>query len=163
MLALSGELNRRMFGRSARPKLPAHISKYAWKPDPRPEDQNRRSIYVLAKRNMRYPLFDAFDLPDMHNSCARRLTTTTAPQALLLLNGEFALERARVLAATLRERFGKDTTALVDHAYRLAWGRRPSAEEVRLGVRFLSTRTEALRDSPCRRWRRPSRTSATPC
>ncbi len=145
MLALSGELNSRTFGPSARPALPAGISKYAWKPDPRPEDQNRRSIYVFARRNMRYPLFDAFDLPDMHNSCARRLTTTTAPQALLLLNGDFSLERGRRLAAILRERFGVEDTALVTHAYRLAWGRRPSAEEIRLGLRFISRQAETLR------------------
>ncbi len=43
MLALSGELNLRMFGPSARPPLPDKISKYAWKADARPEDQNRRS------------------------------------------------------------------------------------------------------------------------
>ncbi len=49
-------------------------------------DRQRRSIYILAKRNMRYPLFDAFDWPDLHNSCSRRVMTTTAPQALLLLN-----------------------------------------------------------------------------
>ena len=95
MLAVTGELNPRMFGVSARPKLPAHISSYAWKADAKPENQNRRSIYVFAKRNLRYPLFDAFDLPDQHNSCSRRAVTTTAPQALLLLDGEFALDRAR--------------------------------------------------------------------
>jgi hypothetical protein len=146
MLAVSGELNLRMFGVSARPKLPANISKYAWKPDPRPEDQDRRSIYVLARRNMRYPLFDAFDLPDMHNSCARRLTTTTAPQALLLLNGDFALESGRRLAAALRERFSDDDAAAITHAYRLAWGRRPSAQEIQLGLRFLNTRNATLAD-----------------
>ena len=144
MLALSGELNPHMFGPSARPLLPANISKYAWKPDSRPVDRNRRSIYVLAKRNMRFPLFDAFDLPDMHNSCARRLTTTTAPQALLLLNGDFALERAQRLAAKLRQRFGADETALVNRAYRLAWGRPPNSEETRLGLRFLAAQTDAL-------------------
>ncbi len=60
-LALSGELNLRMYGPSARPKLPEKISNYAWKPDAKAEDQNRRSVYVFVKRNMRYPLFDAFD------------------------------------------------------------------------------------------------------
>jgi hypothetical protein len=146
MLAVSGDLNLRMFGVSARPKLPANISKYAWKPDARPEDQDRRSIYVLARRNMRYPLFDAFDLPDMHNSCARRLTTTTAPQALLLLNGDFALESGQRLAAALRERFSDDDTAAVTHAYRLVWGRQPSAKEIQLGLRFLNTQSDALAD-----------------
>jgi hypothetical protein len=145
MLALSGELNLQMFGPSARPKLPANISKYAWKPDARQEDQHRRSIYVLAKRNMRYPLFDAFDLPDMHNSCARRLTTTTAPQALLLLNGDFALECGQRFAASLCERHGDDETHLVAEAYRLAWGRAASAEEMQLGLRFLSALAEELR------------------
>jgi hypothetical protein len=150
MLALSGELNLRMFGTSARPPLPDKISKYAWKPDARPEDQNRRSVYVLAKRNMRYPLFDAFDYPDMHNSCGRRVHTTTAPQALLLLNGDFARERAQRLAGSLQHRFPADEAGLVSRAYRLAWGRQPRADEVRMGLRFLSTQAEVLRarDSP---------------
>jgi hypothetical protein len=144
MLALTGALNFRMFGPSARPKLPDNISKYAWKPDPRPEDRHRRSIYVLAQRNMRYPLFDAFDLPDMHNSCSRRLTTTTAPQALLLLNGDFALERGKAFAATLHEQFGEDEERMIAYGHRLVWGRQPSAEEVRLGLRFLSKQAELL-------------------
>src|SRR5262249_51754979 len=132
----SGELNPRMFGPSARPKLPEKVSNYAWKPDPKPEDQNRRSVYVFVKRNMRYPLFDAFDLPDLHSSCGRRTNTTTAPQALLLLNGEVTLERAQRLAADLLAREADDE-ALVRRAYRLAWARTPTAEEVRLGVKFL--------------------------
>ncbi len=145
MLALSGELSVRMFGPSAKPKLPANISKYAWKPDAAPQDRHRRSIYVLAKRNMRYPLFDAFDLPDMHNCCSRRLTTTTSPQALLLLNGDVALERGQRLAEILSERFGDNDAQLVAEAYRLAWGRRADKDEIQLGVRFLEQRSEQLR------------------
>jgi hypothetical protein len=137
LLGLTGELNTRMFGVSARPKLPAGLSSYAWKPDDRPGDQDRRSVYVFAKRNLRYPLFDAFDLPDMHNSCARRTTTTTAPQALVLLNGDFTLERARRWADELLTRFPQDDRALVAQAYRAAWGRRPTDEEVALGLDFL--------------------------
>src|SRR5260370_10022950 len=45
MLSLSGDLNLRMYGVSARPKLPEKISTYSWKPDAKIEDQNRRSIY----------------------------------------------------------------------------------------------------------------------
>ena len=145
MLALTDELNFRMFGPSARPKLPEKISKYAWKPDPRPQDRHRRSIYVLAQRNMRYPFFDVFDQPDMHNSCSRRLTTTTAPQALLLLNGDFTLERGQALAETLHKRFGGDEARMIASGYRLAWNRQPSTEEIQLGLRFLSKQTEKLR------------------
>jgi hypothetical protein len=145
MLTLSGEYNPRMFGKSALPKLPAKISKYAWKPNARVADRHRRSVYVLAKRNMRYPMFDAFDLPDMHNSCARRAKTTTAPQALLLLNGDFTQERAEKWARRLSERFPESETALVAHAYQEAWGRVPTDEEVQMGVRFLSTQTGRLK------------------
>ncbi len=97
MLDVAGDLNLRMYGPSAHPELPDGLGNHAWKPDAKPEDRNRRSIYVLAKRNLRLPLLDAFDLPDMHNSCARRSSTTTAPQALLMLNSEFALGEARAL------------------------------------------------------------------
>jgi hypothetical protein len=145
LLVLSGDLNPRMYGPSARPELPPRLSKYAWKPDPRPEDRNRRSVYVLVKRNLRYPLFDAFDWPDLHNSCSRRVNTTTAPQALLLLNGDFTLERAGHLATALLERHPEPDTALVTLAYRSAWGRKPDTEEVRLGLKFLAKQTEVIR------------------
>src|SRR5205807_432961 len=137
MLSLSGELNPRMYGVSARPKLPERISSYAWKPDAKAADEQRRSIYVFAKRNMRYPMFDAFDLPDMHNSCARRTQTTTAPQALLLLNGDFTLERARRWASQLVAGHAEDERGLVAEAYRAAWGRPATDEEIQLGLKFL--------------------------
>ncbi len=145
LLSLSGELNLRMYGPSARPKLPDKISSYAWKPDAKPEDQNRRSVYVLVKRNLRYPLFDAFDGPDLHNSCPRRANTTTAPQALLLLNGEFAEERAQRLGTDILAQHGSDDAGLVTHVYRSAWGRNPTSEEVRLGVKFVTEQTARLK------------------
>ena len=145
LLALSGDLNLRMFGPSARPKLPEKISNYAWKPDPKPEDQNRRSVYVFVKRNMRYPLFDAFDWPDLHNSCSRRVNTTTAPQALQMLNGEFAKERAQRLGSDLLRKYSDDDAGLVAYAYRAAWGRDPTSEELRLGMQFVAEQTTRVR------------------
>ena len=121
------------------------MSNYAWKPDAAPADQNRRSVYVFVKRNMRYPLFDAFDWPDLHNSCSRRVNTTTAPQALLLLNGELTHENARVWGAKLIARHGSDDEAIVAHAYRAAWSRPATADEVRLGTRFITAQAERLR------------------
>ena len=162
MLAVSGELNLRMFGPSARPKLPDNISKYAWKPDARPQDQHRRSIYVLAKRNMRYPLFDAFDLPDMHNSCARRLTTTTAPQALLLLNGDFALERGQRLAAVLHERFGDDEARMIAEALSPGLGPPASRGGDSTGFAFPQPADEARLPSTRRFDRRRDSSPAPP-
>ena len=143
MLQVSGELNPRMFGPSAKPQLPKDLSNLAWKPDEKEEDQNRRSIYVLAKRNLRYPLFDAFDLPDMHHSCARRPTTITAPQALLLLNSEFSCDRARHWAGRLLADDSDDDAALVTRAYKAAFGRAPQSDEIVMGREFIQAQTAA--------------------
>ncbi len=138
MLACSGELQFRMFGPSARPELPANLSRYAWKPDSLPEQRNRRSIYVYVKRNCKYPLFEAFDQPDLFNSCARRAQTTTAPQALCLLNGEFVRQRALAWAERLLHAYPDSSQALVQHAWRQAFGRPPTPQESELALRFLS-------------------------
>jgi hypothetical protein len=137
VLSLAGTLNARMFGPSARPQLPDGISSYAWKADPCPADQQRRSVYVFAKRNMRYPMFDAFDQPDMHNSCARRSQTTTAPQALLLLNSPDVRKAATAWSERLLERYPDGDRSLVAYAYRECWGRPPTEAEIDLGLGFL--------------------------
>jgi hypothetical protein len=146
VLFLASDLNTRMQGPSCRPELPAHISNYAWKPDPQPVERNRRAIYILAKRNMRYPLFDAFDLPDMHNSCARRSQTTTAPQALLMLNGEFVQEQARSWGQKLEQSFSGDVRSQIAFAYRCAWGRAATDDEICLGLTYLRQPGVALGD-----------------
>jgi len=145
MLQISGELSLRMHGPSAKPKLPAALGvRYSWTPDPKLDDQNRRSIYVMARRNMRYPLFDVFDMPDQHNPCACRSLTTTAPQALLMLNGDFTQERAQAWAMKLLKQHGSNLDALCEQVYRTAWGRSPRPVEVRIGRQFIETQTDAL-------------------
>jgi hypothetical protein len=145
MLQLSGELAYRMFGTSARPELPAGVaSKSAWKPNAKASDRNRRSIYVLAKRNLRYPLLEIFDWPDLHNSCPLRSATTTAPQALALLNGEFALERAQRWSGRLLVEHGQDSPALVRAAMAEAYVGEPAEEQVRAGEEFLAGQTAAI-------------------
>ncbi|HEV3138625.1 MAG TPA: DUF1549 and DUF1553 domain-containing protein, partial [Pirellulales bacterium] len=138
MLELAGQLNDEMFGPSARPELPSGIApKLAWQPDATAGQRNRRSIYVIAKRNMRYPLLDIFDLPDMHNSCPQRSITTTAPQALALLNSEFTIEQAQHWSGRLLGEHGLDLAALVRAAYVAAFARPASDEQLRIAREFL--------------------------
>jgi hypothetical protein len=137
MLAVSAELNLRMHGPSARPVLPEGISaRYAWKPDAEAADRNRRSVYVFAKRNLRYPLFEAFDQPDLFQSCSRRAVTVTAPQSLLLLNSGLALDLAEAWAGRLFEA-RHDPRELVEGAYLTAFSRPPSEQETEAAVAFL--------------------------
>jgi hypothetical protein len=148
MLALSRQLNPRMYGPSARPELPEGISeKTAWQPDKRAEDRNRRSIYVFAKRNLRYPLLDVFDLPDMHNSCPERSKTTTAPQALELMNGEFTLEQARHWAGRLLSQHGSDLDTLVRAAFAEAFARSIDEQERAAATEFLKRQADVIANS----------------
>ncbi len=142
MLQVAGRLNGRMFGPGVHPPLPEGVSpRYAWEPDVNTAEHTRRSIYVLAKRNMRFPLLDVFDLPDMHASCARRSTATNAPQALLMLNSRLTQQLARGWANRLIARFGEDLSPLIDEAYHVAFGRAADSEEIEAAQRFLIEHT----------------------
>jgi hypothetical protein len=138
-LEVSGQLSGCLYGPAAHPELPALMmdSRYAWDPDGRAADRNRRSVYVLARRNLPYPLFAAFDVPDRHTSCPARATTVTAPQALAMLNGELTLGCARRLAGRLLATHGPDTRALVRAGYRAAFGRDPAPDERAAAEQFI--------------------------
>jgi hypothetical protein len=145
MLQIAGELNLEMHGPSARPLLPAGVSdRYAWEPDKDPAQRNRRSIYILAKRNLRYPLFEVFDQPDLHQSCPRRAMTITAPQSLAMLNSELTLDLAQKWAHRLIAAHGDSPDDLIQAAYRAAFGRDASAKEIDLGKQFLAKESKLI-------------------
>lgn len=147
-LQLSGELNEAVGGPSSCPTLPAALqeSRYSWEADTIPGKQNRRSAYVITMRNMRYPLFEAFDQPDRINSCPQRLNTTSAPQSLVLLNGplnDYALNWAKRLTAD-----GSHPRAAVDRAYQELYARLPTPEERTEAQAFLEQQTRVVAEVP---------------
>ncbi len=99
---------------------------------------------MIAKRNLRYPLLDIFDLPDMHNSCPRRSATTTAPQALALLNSDFTLALAQQWSGQLLIEYPADLESLTRAAMTQSFGRPPSAKQLRLASEFLAHQTAAI-------------------
>src|SRR5205814_6873010 len=89
MLSAAGRLSLRRGGPGVRPPLPAEVAATLlntkqWIVSPDAEDHRRRSIYLFVRRNLRYPLFDAFDRPDTNASCPRRHPSTLPPQSLIL-------------------------------------------------------------------------------
>lgn len=143
MLQLAGRLNRVGGGPGVRPPLPAELKKTLlknqWNESPDPADHVRRSIYVFARRNLRYPIFEAFDRPDANASCPRRNRSTTAPQSLMLLNGELPNQLAAATAARIRDRSPDATSAeQIASAFRMILAREPTPEEQRIAQRFLS-------------------------
>jgi hypothetical protein len=150
MLASAERLSLRKGGLGVMPELPDELTvtllKDQWKTTPDEEDHRRRSIYIFARRNLRFPLFEAFDRPDTNASCAARTQTTIAPQALLLLNSEFSLSAARGLAEFVRSHAGTDPDQQIELVYRRALGRAPTELQLTRAQSFLDERTEASRD-----------------
>jgi hypothetical protein len=144
MLAVSGRMNPKEGGPSVivpiDPELVHALYKpWQWAVTKDPAEHNRRGVYLLAKRNLRLPFMEVFDAPDAQVSCPRRESSTHAPQALELLNGDFSNRQADALAARLDTEAGKDRARQVDLAYRLATGRPPSPKEKQLALAFLKT------------------------
>jgi hypothetical protein len=141
-LMVSGTLNLKAGGPSVYPDLPAGMPapRGGWKVST-PEERNRRSVYIFIRRNSRYPMMEAFDMPDTHESCSRRDVTTTAPQALTMLNDRVALEWAQAFAA--RALAAKDP---VDRAFRLAYGRPPDGWEKDTAATFFHKQKSVIAD-----------------
>ena len=118
-LAIAGDLDARPAGPSAPPSKP------------------RRAIYTTVIRNTRDDLCDVFDGADAYASCAKRNATTTALQALYLVNGEWMLARARSLALQIDRAGLADDRAAAAEAIRRVTGREPAAVRVAEAAAFL--------------------------
>jgi hypothetical protein len=78
-----------------------------------------------------------FDAPDTASSCPRRETSTVAPQALALMNGDTAIKQAAQFAARIAKIAGDNADASVDAAWKFAFGRLPTAEEKQTALDYL--------------------------
>ena len=97
----------------------------------------RRSIYLRTFRNKRDPLLEAFDVPDGYRSVAKRNVTIIPPQALLMMNAEWVVDRARAIAARLQTESASCEEDFVHAAYARIFARKPSSDELRVGAQFL--------------------------
>jgi hypothetical protein len=142
VLSVSGRLNLQRGGPSVFPPLPRAVLEGQSRPGDgwgKSDERQaaRRSVYVFAKRSLAVPELDLLDAPDTTSPCEARLTSTTAPQALTLLNGAFFNDHAGQLADRLAREAGDDLAARVRLAYRLTLCRPPEPAEERLALAFL--------------------------
>ncbi len=140
LLAISGRLNPRIGGPSVFPPIPADITKVSksWMASADASEQVRRSLYIFARRNLRFPFLEVFDAPDNNLTCPERGRSTTAPQSLTLLNSEEVVAAAAATAAQVLKR-SEAKEERIDFAFRLTAGRPPSAKEVVLAHQFLES------------------------
>ena len=141
MLAVSGTLNPKQGGSSVFPTLPKEIhgtqdtAGKGWTDSP-PDEQNRRSVYLVVKRALKIPLLENLDFANGVSPSGTRPVTTTAPQALMLLNDVFVHAQAAVLADRVVREAGEQPDAQVTRAFQLVLQRAPTESEMR-AVRTL--------------------------
>jgi len=155
LLALSGRLSTRPAGPPV-PVSPDDVGQIvvgvdtrdsAGRPSgkvvPLGEDEFRRSIYVQVRRSTPLGMLEPFDVPVMSPNCQQRASSTVAPQSLLMMNSPFVAQEALAMAVRIEREVGADLSARFQRAWRLAFGRAPSAAEIEGGLGFLVRQTEA--------------------
>lgn len=115
-------------------------------------DAPRRSVYLQVRRSRPISFLTTFDAPVMAVNCERRVDATSAPQALMLMNGDFVLKHAEALAARIVAAAPGDSPEALDArvaaAWRAAYLRRPTPEESGMAREFVAARRAALEKDP---------------
>jgi hypothetical protein len=89
---------------------------------------HRRSVYRFIFRTLPDPLVECLDGADASQLTPKRTESVTAPQALALLNNEFILVHAKVMANRL-EKHSPVRSKQIEYACLLTWGRAPADAE----------------------------------
>src|SRR5207248_11553076 len=108
LLMISGRLNAKIGGPSYMVPIDGDLVKMLkrpqyWVATKDKSEYDRRTMYMIYKRNLQLPFMGVFDAPDMQLSCPRREQSTHAPQALELLNGKLSNELAQYFANRIAE------------------------------------------------------------
>ena len=143
MLAVSGELNRRIGGIPCRPEINQEVALQprqvmgafaaAWVPNPKPQQRHRRSLYILRLRGLVDPLLEVFDAPSPDFSCEIRDASTITPQVFALFNGLSAYRRSVAVAKYAVLNSATERGA-IEQCFRLVYSRDASEDEVELAL-----------------------------
>ena len=143
MLAASGTLNPKRGGPSVFPTLPKEVhgtqdsSGKGWADSPA-EEQHRRSVYLVVKRALKVPLLECLDFANSASPVAVRPNTTTAPQALMLLNDSFVQAQGAALAERIKREGGDREGKRIARAFQLVLQRAPTQVELKVSLSLLA-------------------------
>ncbi len=144
MLAVSGRLDRSLFGPSVPPHLTPFMEGRGRPATSGPLDGNgRRSLYINVRRNFMTPMLLAFDFPQPATTMGRRNVSNVPAQALTLLNDPFVLEQARLWAKHVLTAPDATPESRLDAMYRAAFGRGPTDTERSEALEFLGDKGRA--------------------
>jgi len=153
ILAVSGTLDRKAGGTLLKAPNFAYITNDQSN-NTAAYDTPRRSIYLPVIRNAVYDVFQVFDFVEPSFLNGKRSSTTVAPQALFLLNGEMVLESAAAFADQLLKLPELDDAGRLRAAYLRAYGRPAAGAEVASALNYLRAYEDRLGDTDPEKRRR---------
>lgn len=106
----------------------------------------RRALYLPIIRNNLYDLFQQFDYPDPATSTGLRNSSVVSPQALLLMNSDLATDAAKNFAERLFKT-STDEEQRLRAAYRFAFAREATEDDLRRAENYLTAANAALNSS----------------
>ena len=130
VLTVSGQLDRQVGGASSQLN----------------DDHRRRTLYGYVSRHQLNDLLRLFDFPDPNITAGERSVTTVPLQQLFVLNSGFMIGQSQALAARLTTAADTDATR-IERAFGLLYGRKPTEDEQRSALAFLSETQKAPEDS----------------
>jgi Protein of unknown function (DUF1553)/Protein of unknown function (DUF1549)/Planctomycete cytochrome C len=110
-----------------------------------------RSVFLVVKRSLKDPLLESFDFSNSHSPVGKRVVTTVAPQALMLLNDALVRRQSeqlaqRVLGATEARQPALQTSDIqgyLNELWQIVLQRDPSADEVQSIQQFIDAQNVA--------------------
>jgi len=139
LLAAAGNLNLEMYG----PPVPVYLTEFMQgRGRPRksgPLNGNgRRSIYHEVRRNFLEPMMLTFDRPIPFTTFGNRNVTNVPAQSLILMNDEFVIEQAKIMAEDVISLQDKDKVERLKYIYIKALSRFPSDKEIESALNFIN-------------------------
>jgi len=138
VLAVSGRLDRAMYGPGVAPHLTAFMMGRGRPGASGPLDgAGRRSVYINVRRNFITPMLLAFDYPTPFTTIGRRGVSNVPAQALTMMNNPFVAEQAEIWARRVLSQ-ASSTEGRVEQMYAEAFSRPPVAAEQTAVAEFLA-------------------------
>ena len=144
VLAVSGRLDRTMYGPSVMPYLTPFMSGRGRPTKSGPLDgAGRRSIYLAVRRNFLSPMLLAFDYPTPFTTIGRRGVSNVPAQALAMMNNPFVVSEAERWGQKMAAVTSRPVADRVRLMYEAALGRPPEAGEMQSALRFFAGSPQA--------------------
>ena len=111
--------------------------------------QERRSVYLLARRSNPATFMRVFDYPVVDVNCTRRSSSATPLQSLTMINSEFLTTSAGHLARRVESAAGNKASLAekIDAAYQLTFSRNATPAEVTLSEKHIQQLSKLYEDS----------------